>query len=130
MIDPGFEPLSPFSETADTPVLDFGSHLFWVSKPEWAGLFMLGRGVCVRHSPRFTSGATPANLFVANVTVKLFSSTYLQASIGEAQNPNQLTMSAQMLRVSVFFTSELRISKMKKNFVTRKVKRLVITPHT
>ena len=34
----------------------------WVSKPEWAALFVLGRGICVTHLLRFTSGATPADL--------------------------------------------------------------------
>ena len=43
--------------------------LFWtsgVSKPEWAALFVLGEGVCVTHSLRFTSGATPADLLAAS----------------------------------------------------------------
>ena len=28
--------------------------LFWISKPEWAALFVFGRGLCVQHSTRFT----------------------------------------------------------------------------
>ena len=32
---------------------------------EWAALFVLGGGVCVIHSMRFTSGATPAEFLAA-----------------------------------------------------------------
>ena len=46
----------------NTPVLGFCLCLVWISKPEWAALFTLGTGVCVTHSLKFTSGATPADL--------------------------------------------------------------------
>ena len=36
--------------------------LLWLCKPQWAASFMLAGGVC----PRFTSGATPANLLAAS----------------------------------------------------------------
>ena len=52
----------------DTPVLI--PRLLWVSKPEWAALFKLGRGVCVTCSLRFTSGVTPTNLMVASITAE------------------------------------------------------------
>ena len=61
-------------------------HILWVSKPEWATLVILGRGIRVTHSLRFTSGATPANLLVASIAAELFFSTYLQAGIGRAWN--------------------------------------------
>ena len=54
----------------------------WVSKPEWAALFILGRGVCIAHSRRFTSGATPADPLVASMVAKPFSSTYLAMGRG------------------------------------------------
>ena len=41
------EDISPFCGATDTPVLDFSWRLLWVSKPEWAALFTLGRGVRV-----------------------------------------------------------------------------------
>ena len=44
------------------------------------------RHICVTCSLRFTSGVTPANLLVASMTAKPFSSTCLQAGIGGAQN--------------------------------------------
>ena len=52
--------------------------LFWtsadassgVSKPEWTVLFTLGGGVCVTHSRRFPSGATPAGLLGASMAVQ------------------------------------------------------------
>ena len=34
-----------FYEAIDTSVLDFWWRLLWVSKPEWAVLFTLGRGM-------------------------------------------------------------------------------------
>ena len=37
--------MKPFFEAADV------SGLLWISKPEWAALFMLSVGVCVTHSP-------------------------------------------------------------------------------
>ena len=49
----------------------------WVSKPEWAALFTLGRGIHITCSPKFTSGVTPADLLVASVAPEPFSSTYL-----------------------------------------------------
>ena len=58
------------SDETDTPVL-----YFWVSKPECAAIFVLGGGVRVTCSLKFTSGATPANLLVASMASKPFSST-------------------------------------------------------
>ena len=46
------------------------------------------RGIYVTCSLRFTSTATAANLLVASMAVKQFSSTYLWAGIGQAQNLN------------------------------------------
>ena len=55
-------------------------------KPEWRALIILGRGVHVIHSLLFTSGVAPADLLAANMTVELFSSTYLGAGTGGVQN--------------------------------------------
>ena len=41
------EDISPFCRATDAPVLDFWWRLLWVSKPEWAALFVLGRGIHV-----------------------------------------------------------------------------------
>ena len=68
----------------NAPVLHFWWHLLWVSKPEWAALFILGRSIHDVHFLRFTSRATPADLLVANMATKPFSSTYLQTNIGGA----------------------------------------------
>ena len=57
-----------FYGATDTPVLDFGSCLFWVSKPEWEVFFTLGRGIHDVCSLRFTSGVTPADLLIASMT--------------------------------------------------------------
>ena len=46
-------------------VLDFWRRLLWVSKPEWAALFALDRGVCLTHSMRLTCGVTLADLLAA-----------------------------------------------------------------
>ena len=64
------------------PVLDFWWCLLSVSKPEWVALFALGGGVHDVCSLRFTSGVTPADLLVASMAAKSFSSTYLWTSIG------------------------------------------------
>ena len=40
---------------------------FQSSKPEWAALFILGRGIHVTCSLRFASGATPADLLEASI---------------------------------------------------------------
>ena len=79
------EDTSPLCGATKTPVLDFWWCLLWVSKPEWAAFFVLGEGVCYTF-PRFVSGVTPADLLVASMAAELFSSTYLQTGIGEAQN--------------------------------------------
>ena len=71
-----------FCGASDTPVLDFWWHLLWVSQPEWAAFFMLGRGIHFTWSLRFTAGVTPADLLVASMAAKLISSMYLQAGIG------------------------------------------------
>ena len=72
-----------FCGATDTPILDFWWCLPWVSKPEQAALFTLGRGIHVKHSLRFTFSVTPANLLV--------STTYLQAGIGGIQNRDLLS---------------------------------------
>ena len=72
------EDIRPFRGATDTPVLDFWWYLLWVSKPEWAVLFSLGRCVCDVHSLKFTSGVTHADLLVASMAAELLSSTYLQ----------------------------------------------------
>ena len=45
--------------------------LLWVPKPQWSALFVLGKGVHVTHSLRFTSGATPADLLTASIATKM-----------------------------------------------------------
>ena len=55
--------LCPFLGATDTHILDFWWCLLWVSNPEWADLFIFGRDIHVTCSLRFTSGATPADLF-------------------------------------------------------------------
>ena len=69
-----------FRGATDTPVLDF-----WGLKPARVALFILGRGICVIHYPRFTSGAKSAALLSASMAAELFSCTYLQVGIGEAR---------------------------------------------
>ena len=54
----------------DTPVSNFWWRLLWGSKPEWAALFVLGRGICVTCSLRFTSGVTSADLLAACMAAK------------------------------------------------------------
>ena len=61
--------MSIFGAT-DAPISDFWWRLLWVSKPEWAALVMLGGGVCVTHSLRFTSDVTPADPFVASISAE------------------------------------------------------------
>ena len=70
-----------FCGATDTPVL---WHLLLVSKPEWDSLCLLGRGICVIHSLRFTSSATPADLLMASMAAELISSMCLWAGIGGA----------------------------------------------
>ena len=78
--------MSPFCGPTDTPVLDFWWHL-WISKPEWAALFALGRGVCITHSLRFTSGVTPANLLVASMVAKPSLPHICEAVVGVCGTP-------------------------------------------
>ena len=66
------EDISPFCGATDTLVLDFWWNLLWVSKPEWAALFVLGRGIHDICSLRFTSGVTPADLLPASMTASRF----------------------------------------------------------
>ena len=69
-----------------TPVLDFWWCLIWNSKPQGAASFMLGMcAICFIHSLRFTSGLTPADLFVASMAAKSFSATYLWAGNGRGR---------------------------------------------
>ena len=51
-------------------------------KPDWA----LGGGLHVTNYLGFISGATPADLLVANMATKPFLSMYLQAGIGGIRN--------------------------------------------
>ena len=56
------EDISPSCGTTDTPV--------WISGDiSWAALFALGRDACVICSLRFTSGAIPVHLLVANMAL-------------------------------------------------------------
>ena len=71
-----------FFGATDTPVLDFWWCLLWVSKPELAALFKLCGGVHVTHSLRFTSGATPADLFAASMAAKLSLPHTCEALVG------------------------------------------------
>ena len=59
------EDISPFCGTTDTSVLDIWWRLLWVSKPVWAALFALGKGIHVTHSLRVSSGVTPPDLLVS-----------------------------------------------------------------
>ena len=63
-------------------------------------IVQLGRGENYACSLRFTSGVTPADLFVANMAVRLFSYTYLQIIIGGSIM--QLPHSVQLLEVRYF----------------------------
>ena len=51
-------------------LLDFWWYLLWVSMPEWAALFTLGRGVPITHFLRFAFGATPADLLAASIAAE------------------------------------------------------------
>ena len=74
-----------FWDTTDTTVLDFWWCILSVSKPKSAALFALGRGICVTHSLRFTSGVAPADLLAASMASKPISSTYMQPHTGGTQ---------------------------------------------
>ena len=50
---------------------------FQSSKPEWAALFILGRGIHVTCSLRFASGATPADLLEASIKMIYYSNIML-----------------------------------------------------
>ena len=57
-----------FYEATDTPIsFYFWCRLLWVSKPVWAALLALGRGVCDLCSLRITSGVTPADFLAARM---------------------------------------------------------------
>ena len=56
------------------------------SKPDWAALFILGWGIHITYSLKFTSSATTANLLPASMAGESFSFTYLFTGIGGAQN--------------------------------------------
>ena len=56
-----------FYGATNTSALDVWWCLRWVSKPEWVALFTLGRGEHDVHSPKFTSGATPAKHLMVNI---------------------------------------------------------------
>ena len=45
--------------------------------------------MCVAHSLRFASGATPADLLAASMAAELFFSTYLRAGISGVQKQHQ-----------------------------------------
>ena len=82
-------------------------HHFWtpgdVSKPEWVAIVMLGGGIHVTGSLRFTSGVTPADLLAASMATEPFSFTYQQADIGGVRN-----------RVHVFLYSIRSFNKLTK----------------
>ena len=75
------EDISPFCGATDTPFMDFWWCLFWISKPEWATLFVLGRGACVTQSLRLTCGTTPADLLAWQLSGSL-PGTCKQALVG------------------------------------------------
>ena len=66
--------------------------LFWTAgavsgfQGQWSALLALNGGVDITHSARFTYGAVPADLLVASMVTKPFSSTYLRTDIGGARN--------------------------------------------
>ena len=66
----------------DTPVLDFWRCLLWVSKPEWAALFALSRGIHDIHFLRFTSGATPLLVYMASIAASCFPHVRVSAEVG------------------------------------------------
>ena len=74
--------MNSFYGATDIPVLDFWWCLLWVSKPERASLFALGKGIHITHSLIFTSGATSADLLAASIDAEPISSTYLWPGIG------------------------------------------------
>ena len=61
---------SPLCGATDTPVLDLSWCLLWVSKPEWAALFVLGRGIHITCSLALISGITPADLLAVSMAIK------------------------------------------------------------
>ena len=63
-----------FYGVTDTPDLDFWWCLLWVSKPDWAALFTLGRGIHDACSLRFISGVIPADLLMASMVASRCSS--------------------------------------------------------
>ena len=74
------EDISPFHGATYAPVLNFWWCLLWVLKPELAAIYMLGGGICVIHSLRFTSTVTPPNLLVTSTAAEPFSSTCIPVS--------------------------------------------------
>ena len=65
------EDMSPFCGATDTPILDFWWHLLWVSKPKWVLPYSsLAEAYVIKHSLRFTSGVTPADLLAASMAVE------------------------------------------------------------
>ena len=66
-----FKILSGHMSIFGATILDFCWHL-WVSKPEWAALIALGRGVHDICSMRFTSGATPLLVYMASIVAICF----------------------------------------------------------
>ena len=89
---------SPFCWVTDTPILNFSWHILWVSKPQWAALFVFGRCVYVTCSLKFTSSMTPADLMVASMATEPFSSTYLQVGNGGTQNLGSLMPATHSVR--------------------------------
>ena len=64
--------------------------LFWTSgdisefqSQSWKPYSHLAEAYVFHFPPRFTFGLTPADLLVASIAAEPFSSTYLQADIGE-----------------------------------------------
>ena len=89
-----------FFGMTDTPVLAFWWCVLWVSKPEWAALFTLGRGVHVTYSMKSASGVTPTDHLTAGIAAVPFTSTYLLAGIGGAQNCDLLCCRQMLYQLS------------------------------
>ena len=64
------EDVSPFCGATDTSVLDFWWCLPWVSKPGWIPC-LHALSPAWNEFLRFTSGATPADLLVASMAVRI-----------------------------------------------------------
>ena len=77
-----------FFGATGTPVLDFWWRLLWVSKPEWVLSYSLFFcvGECNVHSPRFTSGATLADLLAADTQPVTSPHACAEVGLGSVSN--------------------------------------------